>query len=158
MEPAAQREEILVFVLAGQRYALWVSDVRELLRAVAIVPLPQAPGIIEGVINLRGRVVPVIDLRRRFGLPARDVQPNDHLIVVAAGARLVAVRADRALDLVRLDPRQIERGAALSPAARQVPGVARLAYGLTVIHDVRAFLSDAEATGLDEALAAEAHA
>lgn len=153
-----QQREILVFVLAGQRYALWASDVRELLRAVAIVPLPRAPEIIEGVINLRGRIVPVIDLRRRFGLQPRAVQPNDHFIIAALGARLVALRADRALDLVRLDPGQLERGEALSPAARHLPGVARLSYGLTVIHDLRTFVTESEAASLDRALAPEAHA
>lgn len=153
-----QQKEILVFVLAGQRYALWSADVRELVRAVAIAPLPGAPGIIEGVINLRGRVVPVLDLRRRFGLEPREIQPNDHLIVATAGARLVAIRADRALDLARIDARQIERGAALSPAAAGIAGVARLGYGLVVIHDLERFLSAAEAEGVDQALAAGAHA
>src|SRR5437870_13646015 len=88
--------EILVFEVGGQRYGLPAAEVREILRAVAIVPLPRAPAIIEGIINIRGTVVPVLDLRTRFRLPAKPVEPADHLVVAWAGERLVAVRVDRA--------------------------------------------------------------
>src|SRR5437764_218583 len=72
-----RRREILVFEVDGRRYGLPASEVRELLRAVAIVPLPLAGPAVEGVVNLRGRVVPVFDLRVRLGLPARAVVPSD---------------------------------------------------------------------------------
>src|SRR5437588_10594891 len=98
-----RRREILVFEVDGRRYGLPASEVQELLRAVAIVPLPLAGPAVEGVVNLRGRVVPVFDLRVRLGLPARAVAPSDHLIVAQSGGRLVALRVDRALDLVQLD-------------------------------------------------------
>jgi purine-binding chemotaxis protein CheW len=146
--------EILVFEVAGQRYGLWAGDVRELLRAVAIVPLPQAPPAILGVIDLRGRAVPVLDLRRRFGLPPRELDPAEHLIIAAAGPRLVGLRVDRAIELTRLDRAQLDDGAAVVPGAPYVAGLARLAGGLAIIHDLRTFLSAAEATRLDEALAA----
>jgi purine-binding chemotaxis protein CheW len=63
--------QVLVFEVAGRRYGLPADDVQELLRAVSIVPLPRAPAVVEGVINLRGKVVPVLDVRGRFRLPAR---------------------------------------------------------------------------------------
>src|SRR5438270_7042780 len=94
--------EALVFEVEGQRYGLAAGAVRELLRMVAVVPLPGAPAVIEGVVNLRGAVVPVLDLRRRFGLPARAATPTDHLIVADAGGRAVALRVDRAVELVPL--------------------------------------------------------
>jgi purine-binding chemotaxis protein CheW len=150
--PDRQRE-ILVFTLDGQRYALWAADVRELLRAVAMVPLPGSPPIVEGAIDLRGRVVPVLDLRRRFGLPAKALDPGDHLIVAAAGARLVAIRADRALDLVNLEVAG-RRSTVDFDAGAYVAGVARLPDGLAVIHDLRTFLEASEGATLDRALAA----
>jgi purine-binding chemotaxis protein CheW len=151
-----QSRELLVFLIDEQRFALWADDVRELLRAVAVVPLPQAPPIIEGVIDLRGRVVPVLDLRRRFGLAPKEVEPSDHLIVADVptdGAwRRVAIRADRALELTRLAFDRLELASALTSHAGYVAGVARLPDGLAIIHDLRTFLSAAEATCLDRAM------
>jgi purine-binding chemotaxis protein CheW len=130
-----QRErEILVFEVDGRRFGLPAAEVRELLRAVAIVPLPLAGPAVEGVVNLRGRVVPVLDLRARLGLPARAVAPSDHLIVAQSEGRLVALRVDRALDLVRLDAGPCAEGEA------EGPRVARLADGLAPLLDLRALL------------------
>lgn len=58
--------------LDGQRYALSLAQVERVIRAVEITPLPQAPEIITGVINVRGRVIPVVDIRKRFRLPVRE--------------------------------------------------------------------------------------
>jgi purine-binding chemotaxis protein CheW len=148
MADVVRGRKILVFALGSQRYALWGSDVRELLRAVAVAPLPRAPRIVEGVIDLRGRVVPVLDIRGRFGLPAKPIEPSDHLIVAAVGPRLVVIRVDRALDLVTVE------GAELAPATggSYVAGVARLPDGLAVIHDLRTFLEASETVALDQAL------
>ena len=69
--------EVLVFEVEGQRYGLPTADVRELVRAVTITPLPNAPAVIEGVVNVRGRVLPVLDMRARFRLPARlSIRPT----------------------------------------------------------------------------------
>jgi purine-binding chemotaxis protein CheW len=100
---AVQRREVLVFEVGGRRYGLPAAEVRELVRAVAILPLPQATAGIEGVINIRGTVVPVLDLRARLGLPAKPVEPADHMIVTGSDRRPVALRIDRALELVTLE-------------------------------------------------------
>jgi purine-binding chemotaxis protein CheW len=132
---ASPGREILVFEIAGRRYGLPATEVRELVRAVAIVPLPMAPPGVEGVVNLRGRVVPVIDLRARLGLASRPVAPSDHMIVVSLGQRLAALRVDRALDLVRLDgeTRAREESAGMP--------VAQLADGLAPLLEVRTLLA-----------------
>jgi len=130
--------EILVFEVDGRRYGLPAAEVRELLRAVSIVPLPLTGSAIEGVVNLRGRVIPVLDLRARLGLPARAVVPSDHMIVAQSEGGLVAMRVDRALDLVRLD--------AEATAAEGTDGmrVARLADGLAPLLDLRTVLAGEE--------------
>ncbi len=146
--------EVLVFEIGGQRYALPAADVREIVRAVAITPLPRAPAIVEGVINLRGTIVPVLDLRSRFRLPAKALEPADHLIVARAGERLVALRVDRALELVELNAADVEEARGLVPGAEYIAWVARLPENLVLIHDLRTFLSRAEAQALEEALPA----
>ena len=87
--------DVLVFEISGLRYALPTSDVSELARAVTIVPLPKGPPIVEGIINVRGRIVPVLDIRSRFRLPPKAVSPTDHLILAHAGQRLVALIRSR---------------------------------------------------------------
>src|SRR5262245_54805748 len=95
-------QKLLLFELAARRCAVLARDVVEFVRAVEIRPLPHAPLVVEGIIDLRGEIVPVLDIRSRFRLAARPLQPSDHFLVVIAGARKVALRVDRALSLLEL--------------------------------------------------------
>src|SRR3954464_11389595 len=74
---------LLTFELDGQRGALLASDVVEVQRAVTLTRLPRSHPMVEGVIDLRGRLVPVLDIRTRLGLPARPLSVSDHLVVAA---------------------------------------------------------------------------
>ncbi|MBI4501606.1 MAG: chemotaxis protein CheW [Gemmatimonadetes bacterium] len=141
---------LLVFLLESERFGLKAEVVREVVRAVAVAPLPKAPAIVEGVINFRGSVVPVLDIRRRFGLPPKAVAPNQHLLIARAGPRVVALRVDRAIDLVSVPQDAIESASA-APGAEYVKGIAKLPDGLLVIHDLERFLSLDEAEKLDAA-------
>jgi purine-binding chemotaxis protein CheW len=150
--------DLLVFEVEGIHYALPARQVREIQRAVTIVPLPQAPAIIEGIINVRGDLVPVLDVRSRFGRASRPVAPSDHLILAWAGPRLVAIRADRAGSLVTIEAANLEVPFRAAPGTRLIAGVAKLANGVVLIHDLLAFLDEAEATALDDALLTAARA
>ena len=148
--------EVLVFEVGGQTYGLPTADVRELVRAVAITPLPSAPAVIEGVVNVRGRVLPVLDVRTRFGMPATPLDPSDHFIVASAGPRGVILRVDRATHLALVDQASVQSPETLGPSGTYVAGVAKVEGGLMLIHDLATFLSAAEAASLDEALSAPA--
>lgn len=145
--------DVLVFELDQRRCGLPLGGVREVLRAVRVMPLPSAPEVIEGVIDLRGEIVPVLDVRARFGLPRRPLEPSDHLVVTRVRQRVVVLRVDRALDLKRVRDEDVAAVADITPAAPRVAGVARLPDGLIVIHDLPAFLSEAESATLDVAMA-----
>jgi purine-binding chemotaxis protein CheW len=144
--------DVVVFELGGQLFGLPAPDVRELLRAVAVVPLPRAPAVVKGVFNLRGRVVPLLDVRARFGLAPKDLEPADHFVVAQAGGRLVALHVDRATDLVHLAPADLEEARGLVPGAEYVAWVAKVPHNLVLVHDLSTFLSRAEAAALEEAL------
>jgi purine-binding chemotaxis protein CheW len=152
-DSAQSGTEVLVFEVASQRYALPTRDVRELVRAVTITPLPDAPPVIEGVVNVRGRVLPVLDIRARFGLPARPLEPSDHFIVASAGTRGVILRVDRATHLARVDEACIQGRESVGAGGGYVAGVAKMEGGLVLIHDVATFLSAAESASLEAALA-----
>jgi purine-binding chemotaxis protein CheW len=147
--------DLLAFALDGERYALPAADVLEVQRAVAMAALPRSPAIVEGVINLRGKLVPVLDIRARLGLPPRPLRPADQLVVVRlggtgvrGGGRTVAIRVDRALDLLRVPKRLIEDPRPVAGPGHS-EGVAKLPDGLVVIHDPRTFLSLDEELQLD---------
>lgn len=148
--------DLVVVELDGQRYALRADAVREIVRAVTITPLPNAPAVVEGIISVRGSVVAVLNLRRRFGLAARALDPAEFFALARAGDRDVALHVDRALDLVSIESAKIDRAEPILSRSRYVAGVAKLDDGLVLIHDLEAFLSEAEALAVDEVLAAHA--
>ncbi len=147
--------EVLLFTLEGQRYALPLEDVRELVRAVRLTPLPRAPAVVEGLLDLRGELLPVLDMRRRFRLPARRLSSSDHLIVAQAGRRRVVLRVDRAESLLALEPDKLDTSPRELPGVGYVAGALKLPEGLVLLHDLRTFLSEAEALELEEALVKE---
>jgi purine-binding chemotaxis protein CheW len=148
--------EVVVFEIAQRRFGVPAGDVQGVLRAVLPTPLPGAPAVVEGVVNLRGRVVPQFDLRRRFRLPLRGVEPSDHLIVARAAGRSVLLRVDRVEGLVHLQAAEIEEARGIVPGVEYVSWLARLPQDLVLVHDLATLLSRAEAEALDNALAAPA--
>jgi purine-binding chemotaxis protein CheW len=140
--------DVLEVKIADQRCGLWAAEVIEIVRAVTIVSLPKAPPVVEGFVNIRGRAVPVMDVRWRLRLPPKPVAPSDHLILTRGGKRVVAWRVDRACDVIRLAPTDFEEARRLAPGAAYVAGVAKLPDGLMLIHDLPTFLSQAEADAI----------
>lgn len=149
--PGTTSVPLLACEVAGRRLALRAAEVREVVRAVAVAPLPRAPDVVDGLINLRGEPVPVLDVRRRFGLAASEVLPGQHFVVARAGARTVALRVDRALELLEVPEEAIRSAEPAVSGAEGVEGIAVLPDGLLVIHDLTRFLSPDDAAALDEA-------
>lgn len=145
--------DLLVFELAGVRFGLELTSVREIVRAVLVTPLPGTPAVIEGIIDVRGTVVPVYDLRARFGLPSKPLHPSEHLVVAWTGERVVAMRCDRADWLEHVEASRIETGDPVTRGGARIEGVARVRDEIVLIHDLRTFLDDAERADLEEALA-----
>lgn len=153
-ESPSEPLDVLVFEVGGQRYGLPAADVLELVRAVTLMPLPGAPATVEGVMNLRGHIVPVLNIRAPLRLAPKKAEPSDHLIVTRSGGRSVAVRVDRALELARLSRGAIERTADVLPGLWGAAQVARLPDGLLLIHDLATFLSADALAALGPALGA----
>ena len=147
---AQQSQALLSFELERRRFAIPALLVREIVRAVAVSALPRAPAIVEGMINLRGDLVPVLDIRSRFGLPAVPTHPQQYFVVAEAGARTVVLRVDHVIGLVEVPESAIEPPSL--PGTEHVAGIAKLAEGLLVIHDLARFLSLDETVALDGAL------
>lgn len=142
----------LIFGLDDQRYALPLEVVQRVIRAVEITPLPKAPEIVLGVINLRGHVVPVMNLRRRFRLPERDLRLSDHLIIAHTSRRVVALAADGVTGVMECPAEALTPAENVLPRLEYVTGVVTLADGLVLIHDLDRFLSLDEEAALDAAM------
>lgn len=150
--------DILTFELDSRCYAFPAEHVVQVVQMVAISPLPGAPPVVEGVVNVRGTVVPVLDLRGRLGLPARPLEPAQNLIILAVDGRQAAVRVDAAEDVVAIPDSTIKGMDELSDAGsgasstRHVTGIAATDDGTMIIYDLAGFLSRSEAESLDTAL------
>jgi purine-binding chemotaxis protein CheW len=147
-----EQMQIVVFSLDEPRYALDLFAVERVVRAVEITPLPKAPEIILGVINVTGQVVPVVDVRKRFSLPGREVGLNDRFIISRTSKRLVALVADDVIGVQKLENRQIINAEQDLQFAGYIKGVAKVDGDLILIHDLDRFLSLDEERKLDEAL------
>lgn len=144
---------VLVFVLGQAWYGVALGDVERIVRAAAYTPLRTGPAVVDGVLDVRGRVVPVLNLRRRFRMAGRELDPSEHFILVRDRARSLALRVDRVIGIERIEPGRIEEFDALVPGVRYVSQVARTPDGLVLIHDLASFLTAAESAELDHALA-----
>ena len=144
--------QLVVFRLEEQLYALPVDAVEQVLPMVAVSPLPQAPPIALGVINLHGKVIPVLDLRRRFGLPPRDYGLAAHLLVARTMRRTLALPVDAVLGVREVAVDAITSPDAVLPGVGHVVGIVTLADDLLFIHDLDTFLALDEEQRLTGAL------
>jgi purine-binding chemotaxis protein CheW len=144
--------ELVVFSLGEQRYALHLSAVDRVVRVVEITPLPNAPEIVLGVVNVQGRVIPVVDIRKRFRLPQREVDLSDRFIIAQTSRRMVAIVADSVRGLAQRAEQEVIAAERILPGMDYVEGVAKFEDGMVLIHDLGKFLSLDEEQALDESL------
>lgn len=144
--------ELVVFLLDGLRYGVPLELTRRATPMLAVSHLPDAPDIAIGVINLHGQVIPVLDIRRRFGLPPRAYGPEAHLLVVQTPQRTVAFPVDEVVGVEQYSFDQLTPSNHILPGLSQVAGVLTLEDDLLFVHDVDAFLSLDEDQHLQVAL------
>ena len=101
-------QQLVVFDLAGESYGINIAAVESIIKIQSITQLPQAPRYVKGVTNLRGTVLPVIDLRIRFGLEAQEVNRQTRIIIVTMGDLKVGVVVDGVSEVLRVQDDTIE--------------------------------------------------
>jgi len=148
--------DYLVFRTDSLSVALHVSFVERVLRAARVTPLPTAPAIVMGVINLHGEILPVVSLRKRFNLPDRDIGLGDPFLVARTSRRRLILTADSVVGVADYAPADIAAMDDVLPGLEHVHGVVKARDGIVFIHDLEQFLSLDEETGLAMAMAASA--
>ena len=147
-------EDLVQFVtcrIAQEEFALDVLSVQEINRMVEVTRVPKAPYFVEGVINLRGRIIPVLDLRRRFGLPASDRTDDSRIMVVLVRQRMVGLIVDEVVEVLRVPKLSIEPPPSVgsSAGAEFTQGVGRIEDRLLIVLDLNRLLLPNEQAAME---------
>ena len=119
MKDMNQQAQYLVFSLDEQHYALALSMVEKVIRAVEIIPLPKAPETLKGLINMKGSFIPVIDIRKQFHLPNREIDLDDRIVVARSSSHAVAFVVDKVMGLTDACIDQMDGSRRIYPEAEQ---------------------------------------
>jgi purine-binding chemotaxis protein CheW len=136
-----RRVEYLAFVLAGDTYAVQIAYVAEILKPPPITEVPRAPRDVIGVMSVRGRLVTVIDLRRRFRLAEQRADRKTRILLVDSGEEHIGLLVDEVLQVYRLADTEIEPAAVLGgdqPA--HIAGIGRPEGALLILIDLKPIL------------------
>lgn len=144
--------QYVVFTLDSQRYALHLASVERTVRAVEIIPLPKAPDIVIGVINVQGQIVPVLNIRKRFGLPEREIELNGQIILARTARRSIAFVTDSVNGIIERSAEEVISSEKVIPGLEYVEGVIKLKDGLILVNDIDSFFMLEEEKDLDKAI------
>jgi purine-binding chemotaxis protein CheW len=141
-----QEEQLVIFKLGEEEFAAGIADVREIIRVPDIVAVPKAPQFVEGVINLRGTIIPVIDLRKRFEMEEKSRDEYTKVVVVEMDGLLTGLVVDSVQEVLKVFRKVIETAPDLLTASvdsRFVRGIAKAEEGerLIIVLNVKEVLS-----------------
>ena len=143
---------LLIFTLDNQRFALPVSSMERVFPVVEVTPLPDAPDIVTGIVNIHGSIIPVFNIRRRFHLPETAVNLTDKLIIARTAGRSVGIVVDAVSDVMEYPEKDIVNADKIVPGMEYIYGVAKLDDNMILIYNIDKFLSPGEENKLDEAV------
>jgi purine-binding chemotaxis protein CheW len=153
-------QEVLVFRLGEEEYGIDILKVQEIRGYNSVTRIANAPAFIKGVTNLRGAIVPIVDLRIKFNMESVVYDAHTVVIVLNIGARIVGVVVDGVSDVLSLSPEQIlpapDFGSAV--ATRFLKGLATVEERMLILVDIEGMLSSAELALVDDAESAPAPA
>ncbi len=140
----AQIHQMVSFVIDREEYGVDIMVIREIIRPTTISRVPNSPDYVEGVINLRGKIIPVVDLRKRLGFPPVEADKYNRIIIMKVNERTVGFVVDRVKEVLRVDEALIEPAPelTLNVDSRYITGVAKLPDRLLILLDLERVLSE----------------
>jgi purine-binding chemotaxis protein CheW len=144
-------QQLVVFQLGAELFGVEIAHVHEIIRMQTVTRVPRAPSFVEGVINLRGKVIPVVDLRRRFGLPAAEHTRTSRIVVVDLSDQVVGIVVDGVSEVLRVSASVVEPPSPVVTGvdSEYVQGIAKLPDRLVIMLDLDRVLARAERRALD---------
>lgn len=145
--------QVVGFRIGNEMYGVRIGAVREIVRVPEITTVPSAPDIIEGVINLRGKIIPVMDLRKRFGLTEIVQDKRNRILVVELEGKLIGLIVNAASEVLKIPPSDIEAPSSVFAEGESsyVTGVGKLKGRLIILLDINKLLHRPEFKRLEEA-------
>jgi purine-binding chemotaxis protein CheW len=152
-QAAVPQVQLVTFKVGGEEFGLDVFSVHEILRWQGVTPVPRAPAFVEGVLEVRGAVVPVIDLRRRFEVPEFGHDDETRIVLVEFGGERLGLVVDSVTEVLRAPETAISAPPAYIKglAAEFVRGIVRLEGRLVILLDLDRILSSEERIALEGA-------
>jgi purine-binding chemotaxis protein CheW len=143
MAVSGDERQLVVFQLGAELYGVEISRVHEIIRLQSVTKVPRAPSFVEGVINLRGKVIPVVDLRRRFGLPTADHTRASRIVVVELGDQVVGIVVDGVSEVLRVNTATVEPPSPVVAGidSEYLHGIAKLDDRLVILLDLDRILA-----------------
>ena len=144
--------QLVTFEVAEEEFAVDILAVHEINRMMELTRVPQAPNEIEGVINLRGKIIPVMDLRKRFGLPSRDRDDQTRIIVVEVDGRVIGFIVDRVRQVLPISRSIVEPAPDMVATidSQFISGVGKLPDRLLILLDLNQLLTGKLAEAVDQ--------
>jgi purine-binding chemotaxis protein CheW len=136
-------KQFVVFQVAGEQYGVTIDRVESIVKMQPITLVPQAPEFLEGITNLRGMVLPVLSLRKRFGLPPREADRETRIVVVMNDGHPIGIIVDSVLEVLRLPEESIEPPPPMvtNERTRFITGIAKVGERLIILLDLARVLS-----------------
>ena len=142
---SSQELQLVIFRLAKEEYGLPITKVQEINRLVPITKLPQTPNFMEGIINLRGRIIPVIDIRKRFSLTVSDRDDDTRIIIVEVSGQTVGIIVDAVAEVIRLPVANVDPPPpSFVLESRYIYGVGKMEDRLLILLEIDNILSTNE--------------
>lgn len=131
-------EQLVTFSLGSEEFGVDIMRVQEIIRIPPITRVPKAPSYVEGVINLRGNVIPVVSLRSRFGMMRVEETDLSRIVVLQVQSKVFGVRVDAVTEVLRIDSEAIEPPpqVALSMDSQFIRGVGKIGERLLILLDL----------------------
>lgn len=145
-------KHFLIFMLEDKTFALPLWPVERVVRAVEITPLPEAPSIIPGIINYKGNILPVVDIRSRFHLPNRELQINHQFIIVRTSRRHIALHVDTVTGNVEITGKDMVPPDNIIEGTQFLKGILKLENGVMLVPDLDKILTQQEEKTLSTAI------
>jgi len=141
---SGQELQLVTFEVSSEEFAVDILAVQEINRMMDLTRVPQSPADVEGVINLRGKIIPVIDLRKRFGMDAGKRDEHSRIIVVEVHGRVIGFIVDRVHEVLRISSDIVEPAPAMVCSIRSefIAGVGKLQDRLIILLDIAKLFAD----------------
>ena len=146
-ESAEDLLQLVIFQLGGEEFGVEIMQVQEIIRMPDITRIPQSPEYVEGVINLRGKIIVVINLDTRFDLNSKELDDDSRIVIVEVGDNVVGMVVDSVSEVLRLASSSVEPAPEIISTkikADYLKGVGKLDDRLLILLDLERVLSDEE--------------